>query len=172
MSAGPRVRSFAPSEWPLYRDLRLRSLEDAPDQFARTLADERTLPDTHWASRLAQGVESSLDLPLLAEVDGDPVGLAWGRVDRINPETVNLYGLWVAPDFRSRGIGRLLLRTVIGWAKHADALQVILEVTCGESPAARLYARAGFEAFAHPRPLRSGSDLLSQRLRLPLAGVL
>jgi len=34
------VRVLDESEWPLYRDVRLRALAESPDAFTATLADE------------------------------------------------------------------------------------------------------------------------------------
>ncbi len=39
------VRTFAPHEWPTYKDLRLRALADSPDAFGSTLAAEQGRTD-------------------------------------------------------------------------------------------------------------------------------
>ena len=111
------VRPFASEEWRLYKDLRLRALANSPDAFGSTLALEQDRSDVDWSKRLASGLESGLDLPLLAQADGVPAGLAWGRLDREHPGVANLYQMWVAPDFRCNGLGRMLLEAVIAWAK-------------------------------------------------------
>jgi GNAT superfamily N-acetyltransferase len=170
MHPTPTIRRLAPHEWTTYRDLRLRALADAPDAFGRTLAEERARPDAEWARRLAAGADPNWDLPLVAEVDGEPVGLAWGRIDRANlvPDlkVAHLYQMWVAPSHRRLGAGTLLLNGVIAWARNQRAQCVDLGVTCGDSPALRLYVRAGFEPVGAPQPLRPGSALLGQPMRL------
>lgn len=45
---------------------------------------------------------------------------------------------------------------------------VQLGVTCGETSAVRLYASEGVKAFGAPEPLRTGSPLLSQNMRLEI----
>jgi GNAT superfamily N-acetyltransferase len=164
----PSIRTFAPHEWGTYRDLRLRALADSPDVFRRTLAQEKGRPDTEWSSRLASGVESLWDLPLLAEVGSEPIGLAWGRIERSNPDVANLYQMWVAPSYRGLGAGQMLLEVVIAWARAANMCYLALGVTCGDSPAMRLYVRAGFKPVGEPEPLRAGSELLAQPMRLAL----
>ena len=82
MNRTPQIRAFFPHEWRTYKDLRLRALADSPDAFGSTLAAEQDRTDAEWSSRLASGAGSGLDLPLVAEVDGEPAGLAWGRIDR------------------------------------------------------------------------------------------
>ena len=162
------VRSLAPHEWRVYRDLRLHALTDSPDAFGRTLADEEGRPDTEWMSRLEKGADSRWDLPLVAEVGGEPVGLAWGRIVRSNPDVANLYQMWVAPGHRRLGVGRMLLDSVITWARARNASYLDLGVTCGDRPAMRLYARAGFRPVGAPQPLRPGSNLREQPMRLAL----
>ena len=160
------VRRLAPHEWRTYRDVRLRALADSPDAFSRTLPEDRARPDTEWSARLAGA--AGFDLPLIAEADGEPVGLAWGRIDASAPDVAHLYQMWVAPSHRRLGAGRLLLDAVIRWAKAANVRSLALGVTCGDTPAMRLYVRAGFKPAGAPEPLRPGSTLLAQPMRLDL----
>jgi hypothetical protein len=69
------VRRFAPHEWRLYRDLRLRALRESPDAFGSTFAREAERTDDEWAARLSAGAVSPRDLPLVAEISGTPSGL-------------------------------------------------------------------------------------------------
>jgi GNAT superfamily N-acetyltransferase len=168
MDRKPEIRPFVSHEWPLYKSLRLRALAESPDAFGSTLAAEQGRSDHDWSNRLASGINSELDLPLVAEVDGVPAGLAWGRVDRDDPEVVNLYQMWVAPEYRGLGAGQMLVETVITWAKDKGARCLNLGVTDRDSPARRLYRRLGFAPVGQPEPLRPGSDLFCQSMRLQL----
>ena len=168
MNPTPKIRRLGAHEWPTYRALRLRALADSPEAFGRTLAEEAERPDSFWSERLSAAVESGLDLPLVAEVKGKPVGLAWGRVKRSDTKVVNLYQMWVAPKHRGLGGGRTLLDTVIAWARTKEARCVELGVTFRDSPAMRLYTRAGFEPVGKPEPMREGSDVLGQMMHLDL----
>lgn len=162
------IRTFASEEWRTYRELRLRALANSPDAFGRTLAEEIGRPDAEWSSRLASNADSHWDLPLVAEIGAEAIGLAWGRIDRSNLEVASLYQMWVAPKHRRLGAGEMLLQAVIAWASARHALYLDLSVTCGDRPARRLYARAGFEPFGEPQPLRPGTELLVQPMRLAL----
>jgi GNAT superfamily N-acetyltransferase len=164
------IRAFASRDWETYRGLRLAALADSPDAFGRTLTEEQERSDAEWSSRLAAGVGSDLDLPLVAEIDGQPIGLAWGRIETSDLDVANLYQMWVAPTYRRRGVGRMLLETVTSWAQSKNACYLELGVTYRDSPAMRLYRRAGFEPVGEPRRLRKGSDLLGQTMRLELKG--
>jgi ribosomal protein S18 acetylase RimI-like enzyme len=170
LSGAASIRSVAAHEWRAYRDLRLRALADSPDAFTSTLAEQEGRPDDEWAARLASADGSSHHLPLVAELGGEPVGLVWGMIEPSEPDVAYLYQMWVAPSGRGVGIGRMLLDTVIAWAAAADARCLDLGVTFGDTPATRLYARAGFEPVEEPGPLRPGSSLLGQLMRLELRG--
>jgi GNAT superfamily N-acetyltransferase len=167
------VRKFEAAEFSSYRSLRLSALEESPDAFGSTLGAEQLRTTEEWAARLQGGCNSGLDLPLIGQVGATAAGLAWGKVERSDRTIVHLYQMWVAPEFRGRGIARLLLRTIVAWAASLEARSVHLGVACGQSSAMRLYVSEGFVPFGQVEPLRAGSALLSQRMRfqIPNAGV-
>jgi GNAT superfamily N-acetyltransferase len=168
MNPIPSVRAFRPHEWRVYRDLRLRALADSPDAFGGTLAEGIDRPDTEWSNRLASGADTRWNFPVVAELAGEAIGLAWGRIEPSEPEAAHLYQMWVDPRFRRLGAGQMLLQAVIDWAKYANVRFLALGVTCGDSAARRLYSRAGFKAVGEPELLRPGSTLLAQSMRLEL----
>ena len=168
MRSSTTVRRFAPDEWELYRSLRLAALAESPDAFGSTLAHERVRADADWASRLSRGSTSSRDLPLVAEVNGEPSGLAWVRLGDDHGNVAHLYQMWVAPAKRSQGVGRALLDAAIAWARGIGAQALVLDVTTGNTVAAQLYHAAGFVATGSEKPLRPGSALRSRAMRLVL----
>ncbi|WP_394781478.1 GNAT family N-acetyltransferase [Undibacterium sp.] len=169
LNALPFIRPFEVSDWAAYRDTRLRSLADSPDAFGSTLASEQPRSDDDWAARLIAAAASGRDCQLMAEQGGRAVGLVWGKVDAEDDAVVSVFQMWVAPAARGQGIGSLLLRAVIAWARSRDARTVQLGVVCGDTPAARLYAREGFCVVeGSAEPLRAGSPLMSQSMRLML----
>lgn len=162
------IRRLTVADWQTYRALRLRALQDAPDAFAAMLAEQLARPDTAWAGRLATAAVSPDELPLIAEHDGAAVGLAWAKADGADPALVELFQVWVAPEARGRGIAAGLLREAVGWARARGFQAMMLGVTVGDTPAVRLYRRSGFRESGAPVPLRPGSSLLSQGMRLEL----
>ena len=164
----PLIRALYPDEWATYRELRLRSLADSPDAFYSTLESESARSPEDWAARLAAAAVSGKDCPLVAELDGRPAGLVWAKVDGVNPALVHLYQMWVAPECRGRGVAQRLLDTALAWTRERGARFVELDVTLGNSAAARLYQRAGFRTVNAPVPMRAGSGLMLQPMRLVL----
>jgi ribosomal protein S18 acetylase RimI-like enzyme len=164
-----RIRELARQDWAAYRALRLCALADSPDAFGTLLEDEAVRPLEYWQQRVAQG-ESATELPLIAEMDGSAVGLAWGRVDPATPSRVEINQVWVAADARGCGIGRALMSRVVAWARARGARCVALEVTIGDTPAMHLYESLGFRRSGAPQPVRPGSLLQEQPMELQLVG--
>jgi ribosomal protein S18 acetylase RimI-like enzyme len=163
------VRKFAPDEWPLYRMLRLSALEESPEAFGSTLAHEGARADEDWATRLSRGASSGRELPLVAEFNNEPAGLAWVRLEGEGPgSAAHLYQMWVAPANRRLGAGRALLDAAIVWARSVGAPALVLDVTTDNTAAAQLYEAAGFVATGSEKPLRPGSELRSRAMRLSL----
>ena len=162
------LRSFVPSEWSAYRDLRLRALADSPEAFGTTLQDARDRSDDEWAGRLAS-LSAELDLPLVAEVGDELAGMLWAAFDRDDRDTVHVYQMWVAPEQRGLGVGRALLARAIDWARGNGAKLVALSVTCGDSVARRMYEAMGFRPTGEPVPLRIRSELKRQNMVLELS---
>ncbi len=170
MTHQPFVRRFLPSEWPIYKALRLQSLNDSPDAFGSTLDQELARTDAAWAERLQSAESSGQDCALLAELGGTPSGLVWAKVDSTDPRTVNIFQMWVAPQARARGVGEALLRAALQWATDYGAHEARLSVTCGDTPATRLYRRVGFVEFGDSEPIRPGSNLQARKMVLSLPG--
>lgn len=132
---------LGPDDWPLWRQLRLAALTDAPEAFGSTLADWSGAGDTEqrWRARLD---DVALNVALLA--DGVPVGMVSATAPDIEGQ-VELISLWVAPGSRGRGVGDEAVRQVLAWAEREHpAGRVVLSVRAGNDHAIALYARHGF----------------------------
>jgi GNAT superfamily N-acetyltransferase len=66
--------------------------------------------------------------------------------------------VFVAPTYRGRGVGRLLLRVALAVAQKAGCRIAQLEVVQGHKRAERLYQREGFTAVARRRWNRTLSE--------------
>ncbi|MFO7152290.1 MAG: ribosomal protein S18-alanine N-acetyltransferase [Bacillota bacterium] len=79
---------------------------------------------------------------LVAKVDGRVVGYAgmWLVVGEAHVTNVAVH-----PEFRKKGIGELLMRSLITIAKESRAKMMTLEVRKSNDVARNLYAKLGFE---------------------------
>ncbi|MBI2203392.1 MAG: GNAT family N-acetyltransferase [Candidatus Rokubacteria bacterium] len=138
------VRRLQAEEAALFRALRLRALEDAPEAFASTLADALKQPDSYWEPRTQSLTEPGRNVMFVAQDEDVPVGLAFGVVHE--PGVAHLAGMWVEPALRGCGLGRALVDAVIDWARGRGFARVDLWVTEANDPAVWLYERTGFTA--------------------------
>ncbi len=128
------IARLTPAAWREYRAIRLAALAEAPGAFGSTLAEERRLRAATWRARLARRAQ------FVARHGGEPVGTAGGLVE----DGAELVSLWVHPSWRGRGVGDLLVRAVLDWAREQGHREVRLWVSAGNAPAEHLYARHGF----------------------------
>ncbi|WP_290512848.1 GNAT family N-acetyltransferase [Aeromicrobium sp.] len=128
------VVEATPDDWAQWRLLRQRSLTEDPEAFASSVTMWTGDHDVEarWRQRLADGP------CFLARAGATPVGMAGGRRDGADAELISM---WVAPEARGRGVGRLLIEAVVGWS---DASVLSLRVIDGNSAAIGLYTSLGF----------------------------
>jgi ribosomal protein S18 acetylase RimI-like enzyme len=163
-----RIREIEPHEWALIRELRLRALADSPDAFARTLAEALGENDAYWVKLAGSATQPDGQVRLVAEMDGRPVGLAFGLFDKERATTGHVAGMWVDPEARGRGAGRALLDATIAWARSRGLDRVELWVTKGNGAAVRLYERAGFADTGRREALASNPALQIIQMALNL----
>ncbi|WP_366942503.1 GNAT family N-acetyltransferase [uncultured Shewanella sp.] len=144
------------------------SLQDSPDSFGSTYEHEIKFSKEEWLSRLGLDNQSKYALPLIAELNGMAMGLAWGGLHSSSDKTAHIYQMWIAPSVRGQGVGRLLLQKIITWAKEFDVDYVSLAVTTINMAAVKLYQTTGFEPYGALKSLREDSVLSVQPMRLKL----
>lgn len=141
------VSAVFPEDWQVVRDLRLAALADEPDAFGATLAQEVERPERAWREGLAVPTAPALVASLVGEEEGRawPVGLVMVAPAFGAPEHAGVYGLWVDPSARGRGVGDALLEAALDHARAAGYARAVLDVGDNNTPAQALYARHGFE---------------------------
>lgn len=134
-----RIEPFSEGHWQRFRAVRLRALADTPDAFARTLAEETAFSEADWRRRLTSGAKT-----FVAVSDTDDVGMVSGEAWDGRLKTAGLFGMWVAPEARHRGVGKALVLRVVDWAKATGFEVLVLDVADDNRPAIALYERVGF----------------------------
>jgi ribosomal protein S18 acetylase RimI-like enzyme len=132
------LRVLTKSDWPLWREVRLAALGDAPQAFKARLADWHSGGEERWRERL----EMPDAYNIVALLDGRTVAVASGLPGESG--ACELRSVWVGPQARGRGIGDRLIATVERWALQSDATTLKLAVIPGNEPAIALYQRNGF----------------------------
>lgn len=153
------VRLVDGSAWEAWRDLRLRSLQDAPDAFGSTLERELAFTREDWIDRLDGEGATALGY-------ADDVPVAMGAAWPYRPGSAMVVAMWTEPAWRGRGLATRVLDVLVQWAR-AQGRRPDLWVTDGNPTARRVYERYGFVPTGERAPLREGSPLTMSRLVLP-----
>jgi len=157
------IRRIREPEGPLLRDLRLRSLRDAPDAFGQPLAEATRMSAQEWHHKAMQSSHGDERAWLFAQRDEEPVGLVHGR--RRRPSTLLLFSMWVDPRARRSGVGSQLIASLEAWAAHWGARETVLWVLRDNERALRFYGHLGFHAVETGRDAEAGATFGAVALR-------
>jgi GNAT superfamily N-acetyltransferase len=105
--------------------------------------------DTTWRRRVVERER------FVAEVDGAVAGTASGGDGEVNGAAA-MTAMWVDPRHRRLGVGDLLVKTMIGWARARGYGRLLLWVTDVNVAAQRLYERNGFARTGASQEVRPG----------------
>jgi ribosomal protein S18 acetylase RimI-like enzyme len=111
--------------------------------------------------------EEFLSIPnglLLLADDGETAGYLWAQFQerpadwaRLELKYLSIHHLVVAPQFRRRGIGTLLLTKAIDMARDKGIKRVELDVWSFNSEAKHFYAKQGFEVYNERMSFQMGA---------------
>ena len=146
----PHLRRLTPSDAAAHRALMLEAYERHPDAFTSSTSERARVPLSWWAERLPPGDAADSVVIGAFDDDGKLVGAAGLNIEgRIKSRhKAVLFGMYVAPEARSHGLGRLLVDSILSEARARPGLRVVqLTVTHGNDSAQALYERCGFSSF-------------------------
>ena len=142
-----QIRVLVPRDAAAFQALRLQALREDPVAFAASYEDERDTPMAIVAERLQPGA----DRAIVGAFDGRQlVGLAaWHREEMRKLQHKGfVWGVFIAPSHRGRGLARRLLEAVIALARQAEGIrQLNLTAYADNRPALALYQSLGFEVY-------------------------
>jgi ribosomal protein S18 acetylase RimI-like enzyme len=163
-----RVRRISPHEGDRLRDIRLRALQNAPGAFASSFETESARPREAWEEAAGARSVGAGAATFVAEVGREWLGLigAFRASERL--EIVELVSMWVAPEFRGRGVAQSLIEEVVAWGQATGADAVGLGAADGNEAAIAVYERAGFVLTGERAPLPSDSSRDELRMILTL----
>jgi ribosomal protein S18 acetylase RimI-like enzyme len=149
---GDQVRPAGLADVPALVDIETRSFETD------------RLSTRNFRYLLTQGKATTL---VAATPEGGLLGYAMALFNRGAP-LARLYSIAVAPEVRSRGVGRRLLRAIEADARARDAAFMRLEVRADDGPTQAFYRSEGYRPFAvHAHYYDNAVDAL--RMEKPLA---
>ncbi len=161
------VRPLGVEEWEQYRAMRLTALAESPDAFVASHADEEAEPEEFWRARMERSTR------LLAERDGEALGIASVGVVGDKPEAAQLFGLFVRPEARGTGVAAALVRAGARAAAEQGRAQLYYWVGTDNGRAVAFASGFGFRPTGLRRPMRvvSADDGEEEvAMTLPLSG--
>jgi RimJ/RimL family protein N-acetyltransferase len=138
----------APATEVLVRPARERDLDAIVELFVEVAAEgrwigtEAPVDRDRRRRRLASSLEEERSVVLVAEAGGRIVGQLGMELAGYG---VAELGMLVAEGWRGRGVGSVLLREGIAWARGAGAHKVALQVWPHNAAAIALYEKFGFQ---------------------------
>ena len=114
----------------------------------RWIGTEAPVDTERRRRRMAEDVEGSHAIVLVAEAGGEPVGELGLHLARFGVADL---GMAVAAGWRGRGIGTALLAEAVDRARRAGAHKLALQVWPHNTAAIALYERFGFQREGHLR---------------------
>jgi GNAT superfamily N-acetyltransferase len=139
------VRPIQPGEGALLRELRLRALRDEPKAFATAIDIELAQPDSYWSDLADTSATGRDSLGLVAVRERRWIAMAASRWFDRSAGVAQLWGMWVEPEARGRGLGRTLMVRIAGWASEQGAVVLRLGVTDPAAEVAGFYEHLGFK---------------------------
>lgn len=145
------VRTLTARDAVAFQALRLRGLQERPEAFASSFEEEQGTPLAEIERRL----QSQVDAAVLGAFDGDVlVGLVGVQREPMRKlaHKAFVWGVYVAPESRGRGVGGQLLARALDHAVQALGVrQVNLGVNTHNTAAIALYRRLGFVEYGLER---------------------
>jgi ribosomal protein S18 acetylase RimI-like enzyme len=159
----PVIRDTTEDDWQLLRTIRLLALQDSPDAFASDYGAEVRHDEQQWREWLRS------HMWLLAFENGTapaPVGVIAATKEPPTPAREPfISSLWVAPEYRGRGVGRRLIEAVADRLAARGVTAVSLWVLDGNDAAREFYTAIGFVPTGERQLAPGFSDLHEQRMR-------
>lgn len=162
------IEPITPQNVAIFKDVRLRALQDTPLAFGSTYADELKLSDVDWLNRATRW-NGERGVGFLAFDDVTPCGIAGSFLVESDPTQAKLISMWTAPTHRQRGVGRLLVHEVLNWARARQVHTLLLMVTSVNESAICFYERLGFTRTGHTEPYPHDPAILEYEMSLPVS---
>lgn len=139
------IVTLDPTDWEIYKNLRLRALKEDPQAYYSTYADNVTRPNDFWMARLNDAAKGQTQWLVFAKLQRKVVGMMGAFAEK-EIDNAHIISVYVAPEARGQGISKLLMHDLISKIKQNKLIKKItVEVNPIQLPAFNLYKNSGFE---------------------------
>jgi RimJ/RimL family protein N-acetyltransferase len=135
------LRRFLPSDWEIYRKIRLEALMLEPHFFGSGYEQESQETEEQWRSYLSHPVGSFWGL---FHYD-DCIGVTGIWPFRNEKDTLLMRGSYIRSDFRGRGLSSLFYRERLTWARDHGYKRILVSHREGNDISRAVNQKFGFK---------------------------
>lgn len=141
------ARKIEADEWQKYKKIRLEALKNDPHAFGSSYKEEIKRTDDEWKNRAKSASADNSKKMFVGIPKNDDEFLAiGGAYTENNPEEWHIMAIYVSPEHRGQGIGKVLMDEIIKVMKsRGDVKRLILRVNVAQEAAVHLYRSFGFK---------------------------
>lgn len=138
MGQDVQIVTLSPEQYERYKQLRITAIKDMSEAFGSTQQEESQTSSSIWKERLAN--------MLFAQKNGQIIGMIGAVIDsRIKlKHRAHLVSFYILPEHRKKGVGTLLLNTLLERLYKKNIFFITLNVTTSLAESISFYIKYGF----------------------------
>jgi RimJ/RimL family protein N-acetyltransferase len=141
------LRQLQEGNWTLLRDIRLKGLKSDPGVFGSNFQKESAMTESDWRGWLTNSDSGIFGV----FSEDDIIGMTGIAIYKDDPsgKTAILWGSWLEPPYRSKGVSQLMYQTRIDWArKHPVCEKIVVSHRASNVASGKANQKHGF-VFTH-----------------------
>ena len=136
-------RRATKDDFNLFKEIRLKSLRDSPDAFGSTYETNLIRDDECWIDQLASTTSGPFRNTHFAFEMDKCIGIA-ALYRQEDTDSGDIIMMWGEPDHRGSDAAKMLVESLLAWAKNSGFDLIGLSVTDTNARAIQFYANCGF----------------------------
>ena len=119
------IRQLLEKDWREFSRIRLKALKTDPLVFGSNYEKESQFTEADWKSRLQKSVDSAIFMLFAGET---PIGITGVSVfnEDATGKTAILWGSWLEPRFRAKGLSNLMYEARLEWARAHPSIERVI----------------------------------------------
>lgn len=134
-------------KWQEYRELRLEALQKEPSAYGTSYDSQKNKSDEAWQQRFRQYQEGNGNWMIFASDGQQLIGMtgAYQEAEDKKDNSAWVVAVYVKKEFRGKGLGKLLLTTLLDVLAKAEITKAKLGVNVNNIAALTLYKQCSFQ---------------------------
>ncbi|MDD9911973.1 MAG: GNAT family N-acetyltransferase [Alphaproteobacteria bacterium] len=155
-------RVLTPEDWEILREIRLYALRESAHAFGSNYQREAAFTEEQWVERLAS--KRSAIFGLFSE-GGELIGIGCILQSEEDASRAGLFMAYIRPEYRKKGLSKLLYEERIAWAKNHPEVSVIFTHNRKKNIAAQQMNQSfGFVKVAETEPRQWADGAVEREL--------